>query len=252
MKITETQIGAPCWAELGTTDVAAAGAFYGALLGWTPEENPNPEAGGYTTQLLGGDPVAAASPLHQEGQPVAWTASIAVADVDATVAKATAAGGAVLAEPMDVFDLGRFAVLADPTGAVISLWQAKTFSGAARLNETGALCWIELRTRDTAAAQKFYTEVFGWTVNAGEGYTQFGVAGQDFGGMMAMGEDFPEGIPPHWALYFGVDDVDASAARATELGGVVHVPGTDIPGTGRFAVLTDPQGGAFAIYTPAR
>ncbi|MFD4294034.1 VOC family protein [Rhodococcus sp. NPDC058532] len=251
MKITEPQLGAPCWAELGTTDVAAAGAFYGALFGWTAEQNPNPEAGGYTMQLLGGDPVAATSPLQQQGQPVGWTVSIAVEGADATVAAATAAGATVLAGPMDVFDLGRFAVLADPTGAVISLWQPRRFAGAARLNETGALCWIELRTRDTAAAQQFYTEVFGWTVNAGGGYTQFGVDGADFGGMMAMGADFPEAVPPHWALYFGVDDVDASAARATELGGAVHVPGTDIPGTGRFAILTDPQGGGFAIYTPA-
>ena len=249
MKITEPQLGAPCWSELGTTDLAAAGAFYSELLGWTPGES-SADAGGYTRMLLDGDPVAATSPLYQEGQPVAWTVSIAVADADATTAKATAAGGTVIAPPMDVFDLGRFAVLADPTGAVFSVWQARAFAGAARRDETGALCWIELRTRDTAAAQAFYTEVFGWSVNAGEGYTQFGLEGADFGGMMAMGPDFPEGIPPHWALYFGVDDVDASAAKATELGGMVHVPGTDIPGTGRFAVLTDPQGGAFAIYTP--
>ncbi|GAA4480258.1 VOC family protein [Rhodococcus olei] len=250
MKITAHNVGTPCWAELGTTDLTAAGAFYSDLLGWTAGE-PNADAGGYTMMHLGDDPVAALTPIFQEGQPVAWTASIAVADVDATVAEATGAGGSVLAGPMDVFDLGRFAVLADPTGAVISLWQARQFPGAGRLNETGALCWIELRTRDTAAAQAFYTKVFGWTANAGDGYTQFGVDGQDFGGMMAMGEDFPEGIPPHWALYFGVDDVDASAAKAVELGGIVHVPGTDIPDTGRFAVLTDPQGGAFAIFTPA-
>ncbi|MGW4481575.1 VOC family protein [Rhodococcus triatomae] len=250
MKITEPQLGSPCWPELGTTDIAAATAFYGALLGWRPEDDPHPEAGGYTQQLLGDDPVAAVSPLYQDGQPVAWTVSIAVADADAAVDKVTAAGGSVIAPPMDVFDLGRFAVIADPAGAVISLWQARTFSGAARLNEPGTLCWIELRTPDTAAAEAFYTEVFGWSVNAGDGYTQFGVGGQDFGGMMAMGADFPAGVPPHWALYFGVDDVDASAAKATELGGAVHVPGTDIPGTGRFAILTDPQGGAFAIYTP--
>ncbi|MFF0817019.1 VOC family protein [Rhodococcus sp. NPDC003318] len=250
MKITEPQLGTPCWAELGTTDIAAAGAFYGALLGWTPEKDPHPDAGGYTQMLLGDDPVAAVSPLYQEGQPVAWTVSIAVADADATVEKATAAGGSVIAEPMEVFDLGRFAVLADPAGAVFTLWQARTFSGASRLNETGTLCWIELRTRDTAAAQAFYTEVFGWTVTPGESYTQFGVEGQDFGGMMAMGPDFPDGIPPHWALYFGVDDVDAAAAKTSELGGAVHVPGTDLPGTGRFALLTDPQGGAFAVYGP--
>ncbi|TQF73577.1 VOC family protein [Rhodococcus spelaei] len=250
MKITETQLGAPCWAELGTTDIDAAGSFYGGLLGWQPEAEPNTEAGGYTMMLLDDDPVAAVTPLYQEGQPVAWTASIAVADVDATVRAATEAGGVLIAEPMDVFDLGRFAVLADPAGAVISIWQGRAFQGAGRLNETGALCWIELRTRDTAAAQAFYTSVFGWTVNAGDAYTQFGVDGKDFGGMMAMGDDFPDGIPPHWALYFGVDDVDAAVTRATSLGAQVHVPGTDIPDTGRFALLTDPQGGAFAVYTP--
>ncbi|MFD4183473.1 VOC family protein [Rhodococcus sp. NPDC058514] len=250
MKITEAQLGAPCWAELGTTDIAAAGQFYGALLGWKAETDPNPEAGGYTMMQLDGDPVAAATPLYQEAQPVAWTVSIAVADADASAEAVKRAGGSVLMEPMDVFELGRFAVIADPAGAVLSLWQAREFGGAARLDETGALCWIELRTRDTAAAQDFYTTVFGWTVNAGEGYTQWGVRGKDFGGMMAMGEDFPEGVPPHWALYFGVDDVDAAVEKATSLGGAVHVPGTDIPDTGRFAVLTDPQGGAFAVFDP--
>lgn len=248
MTITRPTLGAPCWAELGTTDVAAAGEFYGRLLGWTPEADPNPEASGYTMQLLAGDPVAAAGPVHGEGQPVAWTVSIAVADAEETAAKVGAAGGSVLAPPMDVFDLGRFALIADPSGAVLSLWQAGTFAGASRLNEPGTLCWTELRTPDPESALAFYPEVFGWTVTPGEGYTQFGVDGQDFGGLLPMGDDFPEGIPPHWALYFGVDDVDTAAARATELGAVVHVPGTDIPGTGRFAVLTDPQGAAFAIY----
>lgn len=250
MRITGPETGVPCWAELATTDVPAAGAFYGALLGWRAETDPRPEAGGYTMMQLGDDPVAAASPRYQEGQPVGWMMSVAVADADATAQAAKDAGGTVLTEPMDIFDQGRFSVLADPTGAVFSVWQAREFYGATRLNETGALCWVELRTPEPAAAQAFYTTVFGWSVNAGDGYTQWGVAGQDFGGMMEMGADFPAGIPPHWALYFGVDDVDATVAQATDLGGAVHVPGTDIPGTGRFALLTDPQGGAFAVFTP--
>ncbi|MDT0379931.1 VOC family protein [Streptomyces sp. DSM 42041] len=266
MKITEPVLGAPCWAELGTPDVADAGRFYGGLFGWTPEEDASPEAGGYTMMLLDDDPVAAATPLYQTDQPVAWTMAVSVADADVVAERVRETGGAVLMEPMDVFDLGRFAVVADPGGAVFTLWQAGLFRGAARLDERGALCWVELATRDTVAARAFYTTALGWTATGGDaagdaegsngggpygGYTQWGIGGRDFGGMVRMTDDrFPPGVPPHWLLYFAVDDVDASVAHALELGGGTTFPAVDVPGTGRVAGLTDPQGGAFALYTP--
>jgi uncharacterized protein len=259
MKITEPVLGAPCWAELQTSEVAAAGRFYGGLFGWTPEQDPSPEAGGYTMMLLGEDPVAAATPLYQGDQPVAWTMAVSVADADVVAGRVRETGGSVLMEPVDVFDLGRFAVVADPGGAVFTLWQAGLFQGAARMDERGTLCWVELATRDTAAARAFYTTALGWTAaGAGseadgprDGYTQWGIGGRDFGGMVHMTDErYPPGAPPHWLLYFAVDDVDASVAHAVELGGRAGFPATDVPGTGRVAGLSDPQGGAFALYTP--
>src|SRR5690349_85199 len=118
MKPTEAVIGAPCWVELGTGDVPASGAFYGALFGWAVETDPREEAGGYTMCSLGGTPVAAMSPLYAPGQPVAWTVSFAVTDADTTAVRAAELGGTVIMAPMDVFTMGRFSVLQDPAGAV--------------------------------------------------------------------------------------------------------------------------------------
>lgn len=256
MKSSEPVLGAPCWAELGTNDLAGAGAFYGGLFGWTAEQDPSPEAGGYTMLLRDGDPVAAMTPLYQERQPVAWTMFVSVADADTVADRIREHGGSVLMAPMDVFDLGRFAVAADPGGAVFALWQGRAFRGAARLNETGALCWVELAARDTEAARTFYTGALGWGVSESGGdsedYTQWNAGGRDFGGMLRTDPDRypPDLMPPHWTLYFAVDDVDASVARAMDLGGRAGFPAVDLPGTGRVAGLLDPQGGAFALYTP--
>ncbi|WP_441248910.1 VOC family protein [Kitasatospora sp. McL0602] len=248
MKITEPAPGAPCWVELGTSDPAAAKQFYGELFGWRAETDPRPEAGGYTTLLLGEAPVAALTPLYTPGQPTAWQVSFAVADTDETVAALGALGGSVLMEPTEVFDLGRFAVVADPAGAVFSLWQARAFRGAAVLNEPGALGWVELATRDTGGAKEFYPRIFGWSVTSGEDYTQWGLAGRDFGGMLAMGEQFPAEVPPYWMPYFAVADVDLTAERAVALGASVMLPPVEMLGGPHLSVIRDAQGAAFGIY----
>jgi predicted enzyme related to lactoylglutathione lyase len=256
MKVTKPIVGAPCYCELATSDTADAARFYGSLFGWRAEIDPRPEAGGYGSFLLESDNVAGLSPLMSEGQPVAWTMSIGVTDADAATQAVQMAGGMVMVEPMDVFDLGRFAFVADPTGAVFSLWQARSFPGSQRLNEDGALVWVELATRDTKAATAFYTEVFGWSATEspmGDGvYTQWSHGGPEFGGMMDMAGHHPAEVPAHWLLYFGIPDVDSTAAKAEQLGGTLIIPGTDIPDTGRFACIRDPQGAVFAVYTSAR
>lgn len=248
MKITEPVLGAPCWAELNTPDPGGAAAFYGALFGWRAETDPRPEAGGHTMFLLGDAPVAALYSLDRD-RPAHWTMSVAVADADDTAGEVRKAGGTVLTEPMEVSDLGRSAMIADSGGAVLGLWQARTFRGAARINEPGTLCWVELATRDAAAAQAFYSSIFGWSTE-GEDIIQWGVGGENFGGMVTIGEDHPESSPPRWTLYFAVVNVDAAVNTATRMGGSVGHPAVDIPGTGRIAGLYDPQGGAFAVYTP--
>ncbi|MFJ5800500.1 VOC family protein [Streptomyces decoyicus] len=248
MKITEPTPGAPCWVELGTSDVDAAKVYYRQVFGWRAETDPREEAGGYTTMYLGGAPVAALTPLYTPGQPTAWTVSFATRDVDALTTAVTEAGGRRLMGPMDVFDLGRFAVLADPEGAVFSLWQGRSFAGAAVLNAPGSLGWAELATRDAEAAKDFYTGVFGWTVGTHKDYPQWGIDGADFGGLSALDEFYPDDVRAHWLPYFAVADVDETAARAAESGGMLLVPPTDVPHGPRVAVIRDPQGGSFGIH----
>lgn len=248
MRITESKPGMPCWVEHGSADPKAAQSFYGELFGWQAETDPRPEAGGYTVMRLGEDPVAAITPLAAPGQPTVWTVSIATADTDATVAAASAAGAQTLLAPTDVFDLGRFAVLADPAGAVLAVWQARTFRGTAVYDEPGALGWIELATRDVPGALTFYPELFGWSVSPGESYTQWGLDGRDFGGVLDMGEQFPADLSPYWMPYFCVADVDLSAERAVALGADATLPPTDVPDGPRLAVLRDPLGAAFGLY----
>lgn len=145
MKLDEPVTGGPCWTELGTSDLEAAKRFYTELFGWRPATDPRQEAAGYSVAHLGDAAVAALSPLYQESQPVAWNVSFAVSDVDAAARTVRAAGGTVVLEPMDVFDIGRFAVALDPDGAAFQLWQARTFPGAGLFNAPGALGWVELR-----------------------------------------------------------------------------------------------------------
>ncbi|MFJ9517260.1 VOC family protein [Kitasatospora sp. NPDC101801] len=248
MRITESRPGAPCWVEQGSADPQAARAFYGELFGWRPETDPEPEDAGYSVMLLGEDPVAAITPLPAPGRPAVWTVSLTSADVDATAAAATAAGGRVLTGPAEALDLGRYAVLADPAGAVFSVWQARAFRGAAVLAEPGSLGWIELATRDVPGALAFYPALFGWSVSPAESYTQWGLDGRDFGGVLDMGEQFPPDLAPYWMPYFTVADVDLSAERAVGLGAEAVLPPTDVPDGPRLAVLRDPLGAVFGIY----
>ncbi|GKQ39332.1 VOC family protein [Streptomyces sp. A012304] len=248
MKLDTPVPGGPCWAELGTTDLAAAQRFYAELFGWRCETDPRQEAGGYTVAHLRDAAVAALSPLYQEAQPVAWTVSFAVSDADVSARMIEEAGGKVLVGPMDVFDMGRYVVALDPGGAAFQLWQARTFQGAGLFNAPGSLGWVELLTRDPARAEAFYTTIFGWTVATTEHYTQWGVGGADFGGMITMDDKFPHEVPPHWLPYFAVEDVDATTARATGAGGAALMEPTSVPDGPRIAVLRDPQGAVFGVY----
>ena len=159
-----------------TKDIEASNAFYGALFGWKADDQGE-KMGHYTLMRKGGKTVAGNTKVMTQAQPSTWVTYVSVDDADATVDLAKKAGGIVFAEPMDVRDIGRMAVFADPEGAVIGVWQPKTFKGAELANETGAFAWTELNTRDLPAAKAFYTEVFGWTPNdldmEGMSYTEW-------------------------------------------------------------------------------
>jgi predicted enzyme related to lactoylglutathione lyase len=253
MADTATTTGVPNWIDLGSPDVEGSRAFYTALFGWTADTMPQPEAGGYTMFRLDGKDVAGVGPLQSPEQPPVWTTYVSVEDAAATAGKARDAGGTVLMEPFDVMSAGRMAILQDPTGAVIALWQPGNHKGAGVFNVPGAMTWNELATRDVDAAKRFYNAVFGWDPHThGEGssaYTEWHLDGRTIGGMMGMGDMFPPQVPPHWLPYFAVADCAATAARAQELGAQLRVPPTEIePGT--FAVIADPQGAVFAVIQP--
>lgn len=248
--VSEYENGTPCWVDIGTTDVKAAGEFYKGLFGWEIEYGPE-EMGHYSMAKIRGRDVAALADQQTPGM-VFWATYLAVDDVDATVEKARAAGATVLAEPMDVMTFGRMAVIADPGGAPVSFWQAGEHRGAGVVNESGSLCWNELTTRAVDESLAFYEAVVGLRGHkidsGGSDYYELQLpSGRTVGGLMPMvGDEWPEDLPNHWMVYFAVDDTDASATRCVELGGQAPVPPTDIP-PGRFAVLNDPQGGHFSI-----
>ncbi len=245
--------GTPSWVDLASPDVAASVTFYGELFGWEAPELA-PEAGGYRMFEIGGVPVAGCGPIMMAGQPPAWTTYVSVDDADAAVAAVTDAGGTVFVPPMDVLDVGRMAVFADPTGAACAVWQPRAHTGAGLVNEPGALVWNELSTRDTAAATAFYARVFGWTANTmdmgGNDYTEWQLDGSGIAGMMAMPAEVPAEVPSYWLVYFGTTDCDATVAKASAAGATVVVPPTDIP-PGRFSVLFDPTGATFAVIAMA-
>ena len=274
--------GVPCWVDTTQPDPHAAVEFYGGLFGWDFEDSmPADAPGHYFMARLRGRQVAAVGSA-MEGSPTVWNTYVWVEDAEATMGKVTQAGGKVIAPPMDVLDAGRMAVFSDPTGAVLSLWQAGRHRGAELVNEPNTWNWSDLNTRDLGAAKAFYGAVFGWQATpvdfgSGESYMwrrpgygdfleQFnpgirqrhkeGGAPEGFtdaiGWLQPMpAEQFPADVPPHWALTFSVDDADAVASRAEQLGGTVMVAPFDVP-YARIAMLRDPQGATFSIsrYMP--
>jgi predicted enzyme related to lactoylglutathione lyase len=251
-----TAPGVPNWVDLGTSDVFDATRFYTELFGWTAHLAPEPEAGGYTIFTKDDKPVSGAGPLFGEGQPTAWSTYIATADADAVAARVDAAGGKVLVAPFDVLDQGRMAAFLDQAGAPFSVWQSGAMTGAELFDAPGSLTWNELTTRDVEGSKAFYGTVFGWTARdsslGGVPYILWEAHGDTIAGMMPMiGEQWPVDLAPHWMIYFAVEDCDAAAARAASLGGRVTVPPTSFP-MGRFAEITDPQGGTFSVLASNR
>jgi uncharacterized protein len=248
-EFTEYPPGTPSWVDLSTTDVEGAKDFYGTLFGWEAHD-AGPDAGGYHMCTLREKNVAGIGPVQHDAQPVVWGTYISVTDADATIAAVTEAGGSVMMEPFDVLDAGRMAVFSDPTGAVLCIWQPGNHKGAQLATEPGTFGWNELNTRDTAAAKAFYGSVFGWEAvdhtNGPMTYTEFKLDGRSVAGMLDMNPNVPPQVPPHWMVYFGVEDTDATVATAQEKGGKLVVGPIDIP-QGRLAVLTDPQGAHFAV-----
>lgn len=249
---TKLAAGTPCWVDLSSDDLEASIGFYSELFGWEAEAaGPAEQTGGYMIFNLNGKMVAAAMKKMDSNTPTVWTTYMKTDNADETAEKVKQAGGSVMFEPMDVMEAGRMAVFTDTSGAVFSVWQPRNHPGGEVFNVPGALSWNELTTRDADGAKKFYSTVFGWEAEDHEmgpmTYTEWKLNGNSISGMIEM---LPAEMPPFWAVYFAVADCDASVAKVEQLGGKVMRPPMDIP-AGRFAFVSDPQGGMFAVIALA-
>ena len=257
--MTEYPHGVPSWIDLATPDPAASKKFYGALFGWEYDDQPTDQEGSdYTMATLRAHSAAGMMLLVPEmaasGMPPVWSTYVTVDDIDAAAAEVEAAGGSVLRPPMDAMDAGRFAMVADPAGAVICLWEAKAHVGAGIVNEHGAFSWSELITPDPHAVTAFYAAVFGWTAEtmpmpSGE-YTVFRVRGGNENGIAGAMAPPMEGMPTFWGVYFTVDDATVTVDLAKQLGAQVLMDATPMPGVGTLATLMDPHGAIFSVMAP--
>jgi predicted enzyme related to lactoylglutathione lyase len=245
------QPGVPCWVDTWQADPEAAAAFYAEFFGWETKETtpPGSPRRHFMCKLSGRDVAGVGGPAPA----AAWTTYVWVESAEATAAQAGDHGGSVVMEPFDMLDGGRGALLADPAGAVFGVWQPGRHRGAQMVNAPGAWAMSVLNTSDPERATPFYSALFGWEAESLGEMTLFRLPGyvggkpeqpvpRDVVGAMTRSDD----APAHWSVDFWVDDVDASANTAVELGGKVVVPPFDTPFS-RDAVLADPQGAAFWV-----
>lgn len=264
--------GVPCWIDTSQPDPEAAIDFYGGLFGWEFEDvMPRESQGSYLIARLRDRDAAAVGPIPEGTPPIArWNTYVWVQSADQTASKVRDAGGKVLMDPFDVMDAGRMAVFADREGAAFCVWQAKQHRGAGIVNEAGSLNFNGLNTRNVDDAKSFYGAVFGWqTLTLGGGAEAWTLPG--YGDHLEKGDpdlrtrmaelgapagfedvvasinsiptDQPD-VAAHWNVTFAVDDADATAAKATELGGKVIAAPFDAPWV-RMTVIADPQGATF-------
>jgi uncharacterized protein len=240
------------WAELATTDQAAAKVFYSGLFGWETVDNPVGDGVVYTTAQLDGKDVAAISPQPEQqrkaGVPPAWNSYITVDSADDALERAKHLGGSVHAPAFDVLDVGRMGVVQDPQGAFFLVWEPKSHIGASLVNAPGAQSWNELATPDMDGSARFYRELFGWTVEPIEGMAMPYISiktkdGHNNGGIRPV----TEMEPPYWLVYFGTHDIGAGIDKALELG-ATHLMGPVDIGMGKIGALQDPQGAVFALF----
>lgn len=250
-RLTDVPVGAPVWLDIMTTDLAASHSFYTQLFGWEVEA-PSAEFGGYTNLLLEGERIAGSMTMPADEPPLdVWSVYLRVDDCAARVARVEAAGGRVDVPAMPVGDEGIMAIVADPGGAVIGMWEPRAHRCFGRIDEPGAPAWFELHTLDYDAAVPFYVEVFGWDVDVmsdspGFRYSRLVVDGVPRAGIMDAAGHLPPGVPSHWQVYFQVEDLDAASARIVELGGQVLSEPHDSP-FGRLGAYLDVRGAPFKL-----
>jgi predicted enzyme related to lactoylglutathione lyase len=242
-----TTVGKFVWHEQVSDDPVQAQRFYTELFGWGTETM---SAAGmdYTMIASGGQTHGGFGRALEGAPPPHWLSHVRVESVDETVEKAEQAGGRLAAGPFEMDEVGRMAVIADPFGAYVSVYQPH---GQGMAPE-GLFVWDELATGDVDGAQRFYEQVFGWTTSdMGDeygGYRIFNRGETGVAGLMALPDP---SVPVRWQPYVYVEDPDATVAKARELGAQVPLEPMDVPNVGRLAVIVDPQGAALGIIKPS-
>jgi predicted enzyme related to lactoylglutathione lyase len=242
----------PVWTDLSTSDPEGARKFYSAVFGWKVEVNPDPQYVGYALAKASGKDVAGIGPKQMEEAPTAWTVYIGTANAAETAKKAEAAGAKIIAPVMEVGDQGQMAIIQDPSGAYLGLWQAGKMQGT-QSTGSNAMGWAELNARGFNKAEPFYKQLFNWgekkTPASAENpteYTEFQAGGESIAGGMEMNSMVPAQVPSYWLVYFNVDNVDKAFDKVVAEGGKELMSPMDMPG-GRFAIVSDPQGAAFGL-----
>ena len=254
-----------CWCELMTTDAEAAVAFYRGVVGWTAQDFGAPHAGYFIVSASGtgvGGVMALPEPMREGGASPFWMGYIGVDDVDAAAAAVVSGGGSVHRAPGEIEGVGRFAVVADPHGAVFTVFRPVGSDGGGGPGQAfggtpGHVGWHELHAGEREAAFAFYSGLFGWTkteaVDLGPMgvYQTFATGGASgagmVGGMMTKLDALPA---PVWFHYFNVDDIEAAAVRVREGGGAVLMGPHEVPGGSWIAQCRDPQGALFSVTGP--
>lgn len=247
------------WYELLTSDPDAAQGFYTELIGWHTSQWEGGEQP-YTMWTNKDAPLGGVMTLPEEakkaGAPPHWLAYIATPDVDGAVSQANTLGGRTLMPPMDIPSVGRFAIIADPQGAVFAAFTpAQEVPGHEDSPQLGEFSWHELATTDHEGALDFYTKLFGWkktdAMDMGEmgTYQMYGRGDQTLGGMFNKSADMPG--PPHWLFYVKVDDVDKASEKVKQMGGQVLNGPMEVPGGDKVVQCMDPQGAVFALHASA-
>jgi predicted enzyme related to lactoylglutathione lyase len=243
--------GTFCWTDLATTDPDAAKRFYSGLFGWEDVDVPVGNGSVYSMQRVDGKEVAAIALQPQQqreaGVPPLWNSYVAVESADDAASRAGELGATVHAPAFDVLEAGRMAVIQDPQGAFVMVWQARQHIGAALVNAPGALCWNELQSPDIQASSSFYSDLVGWTTEPFDASPQPYLIirnGDKSNGGIREGE---QGVPPNWLVYFGTENIDTGLARVDDLGGTRIAGPIDLP-MAKLAVVADPQGAVFALY----
>ncbi|MBV8170453.1 MAG: VOC family protein [Candidatus Eremiobacteraeota bacterium] len=257
MAAARYKLGEFCWTDLGCKDAPAAKDFYSGLFGWTSKDYPMGDGVTYSMMRIGSKAVCAIYQMTPEmvraKQPSAWLPYILVKSADDVAKAAKRAKGKLEVGPLDVMEYGRMAIVTDPGGAQVALWQAGTNPGADLEGKPGAMTWHDLNTPKPRAAGPFYTKVFGWKVEDqkfSRGAYHLFKLGRE--GICGMWPEPMKGLRPSWVTYFRVKDCAKAVAKAKRLGGRALMGTTVVPGIVRFAVLADPQGAVFGVLQPQR